>query len=147
MKTTFFRFATILMIVGVVAAGMVSQSSAGSLNQYLPTATVVPTRTVSPTPAIQVAAGVPVNVLSFESLNTPDTALNGPYDSMTVDFSLPADWQLVDGAELRLVVSASAVTSGVVAPDANQTLGATLDITFNGQLITSIVLEPGTNKE
>lgn len=147
MKSIFFRFGLILLVVSLLAGGMVSQSLASTPSQFKSTPTVVPTRTISPTPAIQVAPGIPVDTLSFERLKIPDTALLGPYDSMTVDFSLPPNWRLLSGTELRLIISSSAVSGNGLGVDKNQTLGATLDVYFNSQLVTSLVLEQGNNKE
>ena len=146
MKTKIFRFALFIMIVSLALAGMVSNSSAQGMAQFnlTPTATGVAAATVPP-PAIEVAAGTPIQTVNFTSLDTPDTTLNGPYDSMSVDFSLPPNWQLLDGSEIQMFITAFTVSS---APSTTtDSIGATLDVSFNGSTVSSLILQSGTNVE
>lgn len=146
MKTKIFRFTLFIMIVSLMLAGMVSNSSAQGMSQFnlTPTATGVVPPAVAP-PAIDVAAGTPIQTVTFASLDTSDTTLNGPYDSMTVDFSLPPNWLLLDGTELDLFITAFSVSN--VANTTTESIGATLDVSFNGRTITSVILQSGTNVE
>lgn len=139
MKTMFIRLSLVMVLLSLLMAGMATVSSAQGLPQF--GATVTP----SPTPPIPPAAGAPVQVVDFLTLGSPDTTLTGPYDSMTVDFSLPPNWRLLDGTEVRLLISAYAA-SGTTGQANSEFLGATLDVRFNNKVITSLALKPGTNE-
>jgi hypothetical protein len=145
MKTNIFRFTLSIVIVSLFLAGMVSNTSAQGLSQFGITPTPAGSLPTVPPPALDVVAGTPIQTATFASLDAPDTTLNGPYDSMTVDFSLPPNWELLDGTEVQFFISAFAVSSG--ADNLGDTLGATLDVTFNGRTVTSLILKSGTDVE
>lgn len=81
------------------------------------------------------------DVVNFERLGVPDTVLRGPYDSMRVRFGLPSNWRLSPGSAIQLVINHTFTSARSLITGAEvQITGATLDVTFNRRLITSIVL-------
>ena len=84
------------------------------------------------------------NTITFDELGLPDVVMDGPYDSMSVVFSLPSNWQLLDGSEIQLIVS-TVVVSEVPLTD-NQYVGSSLDISVNNEIIASVLLEHGSEK-
>jgi len=139
MKRMLIRLSLVMTLLSVLVASMATISSAQGLPQF--GATVTP----SATPPIPPAAGAPVQVVDFLSLGVPDTTLTGPYDSMTVDFSLPPNWRLLDGTEVRFLISAYSASTNA-GETSSEFLGATLDVRFNNKVITSLALKPGTNE-
>ena len=131
-----FRFALVLSFVGVLGALGVSPALATTTQAEV-------NYQVAATPTLQSG---PVEVVTFQRLDMPDTTLYGPYDSLTVSYSLPPSWQLLDGTELELSISAfSATDSGVT--NASSYIGASLEVSYNGKLISTLLLESGENKK
>ncbi len=111
--------------------------------QTLPTATpsgevpIPPPSTVNPLDLIQGE-----DVVNFEQLGVSDTVLRGPYDSMQIRFGLPVNWQLTSDSAIQLVINHTLTNAKSLVTGAEvQATGATLDVTFNKRLITSIVLD------
>ncbi|MCC6689982.1 MAG: cellulose biosynthesis cyclic di-GMP-binding regulatory protein BcsB, partial [Bacteroidia bacterium] len=86
------------------------------------------------------------SILTFSQLGRRDMIMRGPFDSASIDFSLPAEWELQDGTELQLLISASFTgESGTKSIQVNDYIGAGLDIYFNGAYQQSIPLKYGEN--
>ncbi len=113
-----------------------------------PTLTVSPTADISPT-STQVPLSTPLpsqagrapgeNDIPFSQLGLEEMNLRGPYASNSLSFSLPPDWSLQPGAELKLVFQT--YLSGM-KPDqfSSQWLAGYLDITLNDTTIAVIQL-------
>ena len=81
------------------------------------------------------------DVYTFNSIGINDRIMNGPYDYFRVNFSLPNNWALKPGAAVQLHLNNSFTsTSGVSQNDLIKATGATLDVTFNGVWITTLLL-------
>ncbi|MFM8322169.1 MAG: cellulose biosynthesis cyclic di-GMP-binding regulatory protein BcsB [Chloroflexota bacterium] len=112
----------------------------------LVTQAAAPTSVPQPTPAATPAAPVVLpavdeqNIITFTQLRRQEIVLNGPYDSYSFVFGVPADWKLGSGAVLDLSMSASfnALTGGLL--DGRQVFGGTLLVSLNGRLIGTLVL-------
>ena len=118
-----------------------AQATPGQTSQPAPTL-AAPT----PTRAAPTAAGP--NAFTFSTLEPTkgqpltDRLMHGPYDSYRVRFSLPMNWELLEGAEIQL--SLNPFFTRALAVDGEQTsvaTGGALDVTFNGKLLTTILLD------
>lgn len=109
------------------------------------TSTISSTVTIEPTPAfIAPPVANPADVVSFESMRLTDHILHGPYDAMRVRLGLPPEWELQEGAAIQLVIKVFSVQQDAAAPGVqaqSDAPGATLDVTFNQRLITTLVLD------
>ncbi len=74
------------------------------------------------------------NEISLLQISASEIQLNGPYDSSTVTFGLPASWNLTAGAKLQLnmAVSFSTVVKQGADITAPVVQGGTLTVRFNG---------------
>ncbi|MCC6147942.1 MAG: cellulose biosynthesis cyclic di-GMP-binding regulatory protein BcsB [Anaerolineaceae bacterium] len=99
----------------------------------------------TPTPTLVSPSGsttLSENEISLSKLEIPDTAMRGPFDSFTATFSVPADWQLSDGAQLVLKIDArffrgiSEITGQTI-----QGSGATMDVSFNDKILTTLLID------
>ncbi|GAP22667.1 cellulose biosynthesis cyclic di-GMP-binding regulatory protein BcsB [Leptolinea tardivitalis] len=99
-----------------------------------------PTPGVSPTPTkFPLQQGT--DVYSFSNLGKIDQIMNGPYDSLWVNFSVPNNWQLNDGASIQLHLNNSFNTSSTLSEaELIKATGATLDVEFNGVWLTTLLL-------
>jgi len=87
-----------------------------------------------------VSAQGPVNVevITLGQLEGTEVYLNGPYDSATVYFGLPADWQLIGDAQLDLnLTTALSVAS---TSDIPALYGGLLTVKFNRQTVAILPL-------
>lgn len=142
MKSIIFRSLMISTIVCIGTAIVVSNTMArGTMNHALQTNLATPT----------VQAGVistyPTQIVSFSQLGLNNTVLNGPYASKTISFGLPTYWQLVDGAEIELLISSHFV--GDFSEHLfyeGRVLGASLDVYYNDRLVKTLLLQEGTNQ-
>ncbi|NWF65645.1 MAG: cellulose biosynthesis cyclic di-GMP-binding regulatory protein BcsB [Chloroflexi bacterium] len=88
-----------------------------------------------------------VNLFTFADLGVEsDIVLKGPFESRTIRFDLPPNWELRDGAELNLEISAYFASSELEQQSTagNTFTGALLDVFFNDGLQKSV---PLTNTE
>ena len=93
----------------------------------------------------QLAIGQPA-IIPFSALGEQDMVLMGPYSSANIRFSLPANWKLQDGAEMMLIISSFFTgDTGTTPALSSPYIGATLNVSFNGQLLTTIFLQSGNN--
>jgi hypothetical protein len=143
----------VLLITTGLAAALLPQQivfSAAPGQELQPTPTPVTDVEVIPAEEVVPAAlpaADPEDTVSFGVLGLSEVYLYGPYDALRVRFSLPPTWELGEGAELRLVMSASVINEGVAnAPlYTGGAIAGSLDVTFNGQLISSLALQSGRN--
>lgn len=104
-----------------------------------PTATIEPAPIITPLPITNSA-----DAISFHSLKMTDQVLYGPYDGMHVRLGLPPEWNLQEGAMIQLVIKTFSVQQDETATGLqtrSEAPGATLDVTFNQRLITTLVLD------
>ncbi len=107
-----------------------------------PTPTPTESSTVLPTPQPTLEetpeAFNPADVVSFTDLGATNILMHGPYDSFRLRFTPPIDWRIKPGAKIQLNLSAffSNVNDQQVAAN-----GGTLNVTYNGNLIASIILD------
>jgi hypothetical protein len=108
-------------------------------------AALLATALISPAPAL--AQGVApqgqraedATTLSFAELGASEQSLRGPADAAYLDFSLPATWELRQGAELRLDLQA------FFAGEAERAFGGTLRVMLNGATLATLLLDtPGS---
>ncbi len=87
---------------------------------------------------------VNTGVVSLADLGRTEIKLDGPFDTSTVTFGLPADWKLTDNARIDLSIStAFNVTSQT---DVTVVGGGTLTVSFNRVTVATLVLnEVGTS--
>ncbi|NMB88193.1 MAG: cellulose biosynthesis cyclic di-GMP-binding regulatory protein BcsB [Chloroflexi bacterium] len=82
------------------------------------------------------------DVVTFEQLERTDEVLRGPFDSARIQFGIPINWQLSQGATIQLVINnAFSSTEGVSTEDLIRMTGAALDVTYNNKYITNILLD------
>ena len=80
------------------------------------------------------------NVFTFDQLGFKGKALVGPYDSLNLFFSLPANVALAPGGSLFLKFNVTGATN-LSAQQNENWLGGTLLVYFNEELIDTIVLD------
>jgi hypothetical protein len=105
--------------------------------------TPTPAPTDVPPPLQQGVVLVPdENAVSFQQLYGAEITLNGPYDSTTNVFGLPADWKLNGDArlELNLTVSSNLLTVGSVSGNADFNAGGILTVLVNRNVVATIPL-------
>jgi Bacterial cellulose synthase subunit len=114
-----------------------------------PTSTPISTQTDSPnsavTPTPTVVQFSNPNVVTFAQLRktkTDDIMLTGPYDTDGIGFSLPANWALVAGTQLDLLVGVSFNTNTDNQNQADVVVigGGTLSILLNDVLLQTLQL-------
>lgn len=92
-------------------------------------------------PVVAPLAGSP-NEISFFQIDPNEIQLDGPFDSRTLTFGLPASWSLISGGklELNLAVSFNTVSQGsqVAAPLIQ---GGTLTVQVNGIAVGVVSLD------
>ncbi len=82
------------------------------------------------------------NAIPFHRLRIPDIRLNGPFDTVTIRFSLPAHWQPDQEATLQLELSTFlADADGNVDTEALRASGAALGVAINGTVLRSVPLD------
>jgi hypothetical protein len=83
-----------------------------------------------------------VELIPFQWLGQGEQSLYGPFDSATYSFSLPAHWQLSEGAqvELDLFHSISGFETPLYRPMTYPVFG-TVDVYFNDKLVATISLD------
>jgi hypothetical protein len=106
-----------------------------------------------PRTAAQEVPPVEETVVTFAALDVPEQQLRGPFDSTYVDFSLPASWDVRDGAALQLYFNTFFAGSGgadaaqvgtdgtVPAESGGRTFGGTLEVHLNDILQETVLLD------
>ena len=79
-----------------------------------------------------------IGIITLEQLGESEIFLNGPYDSTTVTFGLPADWSLTGSAQLDLNLTAALS----VASESNSPAfyGGLVTVKFNRQTVAILPL-------
>jgi cellulose synthase operon protein B len=109
-----------------------------------PAAAQVPA--VTPTPASSpIPTKIPMmqgtDVYTFSNLGKIDQIMDGPYDSLWINFSVPSNWQLNDFAVLQLHINNSFNTSSNISQsELVKMTGAKLDVEFDGTWLTTVLL-------
>jgi len=81
------------------------------------------------------------NVVTFEQLQREEIRLTGPYDANSFSFALPANWRLLDGTQLNLLMGVSFDTRDLTQFDYPVAWGGgTLSVYLNGTLIDVLAL-------
>jgi glucose/arabinose dehydrogenase len=83
------------------------------------------------------------NLVSFVDLGVQERILRGPFDSLEFSFSLPANWQLAEGQDIELRLDLTSFFSSLGIPQTSSqpsTLGGSLEVYFNRQLVTTLLL-------
>lgn len=86
------------------------------------------------------------NVFSLSDLGYAETLLVGPFDATSLYFSLPANIRLAPGSSLSLKY-ALAWSGGTFQGYDDYGIGGTLLVYFNGELIDTVILQPGLASE
>ena len=82
--------------------------------------------------------------ISFGLLGQTDQVMNGPYATLSIVFSTPANWAFRDGAELQLVLTSELATeAGGIIQD-GQYIGATMTVTLDKNAIATLPLIAGS---
>lgn len=89
------------------------------------------------TPVVPVISASP-DAITFDALGQADIVMRGPYAFSTVRYAVPSSWALQDGAIITLVIDASSVSTDSTV---RQNPGAGLQVTLNGKLITTILID------
>ncbi|MDR3575815.1 MAG: cellulose biosynthesis cyclic di-GMP-binding regulatory protein BcsB [Anaerolineaceae bacterium] len=137
MKKTLSFALYFLILMGMIA--FISPLNSGVSPVYAQSS-VQTTPTAAPTS--QASGAAPSDsTISFSQLGLTDTILNGPYDTLTINFSTPDDWQLQTGATVQLTLSPSftpgkTVSNGPVATSS----GGILYVSYNGSSVSQIGL-------
>lgn len=155
------KFSLILVLMTVILLA-VSPAPVIAAQKLAPTRT--PTRTATkpvptpiPTPVATKPAPTPTpvdlkptqtpllqgaDVYTFSSLGMIDSVMYGPFDSMSVHFSLPNNWALNSRATVQLhIKNIFPNLTGLSEKELIQAIGATVDIEFNGVWLTTLVLD------
>ena len=69
--------------------------------------------------------------------------MNGPYASLSMIFSTPANWAFRDGAELQLVLGSQVATESGATIQDGQYIGATMTVTLDKNAISTLPLVAG----
>ena len=83
--------------------------------------------------------------LSFDQISQTDTVMRGPYSTTRLRFGLPANWAFDNGAALHLLITSSLITDKDNQVSDGQYIAATMRVTLNKKIITTIPLIAGTN--
>jgi hypothetical protein len=83
--------------------------------------------------------------LSFDQIGQADTVMRGPYSTTRLRFGLPANWAFENGVALHLFITSSLITDKDNSVSDGQYIAATLRVTLNKKIITTIPLVAGTN--
>ena len=83
--------------------------------------------------------------LSFEQIGQADTVMHGPYSTTRLRFGLPANWAFENGAALHFLITSSLITDKDNLVSDGQYIAATMRVTLNKKIITTIPLVAGAN--
>lgn len=77
--------------------------------------------------------------VTLADLGESEITLNGPFDTSSVTFGLPADWSFTGDAKIDLNVTTA--FGSLSQTDANQSLGGTLVVSFNRTTVATLILD------
>ncbi|MEW6716761.1 MAG: cellulose biosynthesis cyclic di-GMP-binding regulatory protein BcsB [Chloroflexota bacterium] len=94
------------------------------------------------TEAVPIAAEEEENEYRFSVLGYEEQTLHGPYDSISIVFGIPGDWELIEGTEVRLDLSVFFTAADGTTGPANEVtaFGGMLDVVFNDITLTTVLL-------
>ncbi len=81
--------------------------------------------------------------ISFALLGQTDQVMNGPYATLSLVFSTPANWAFRDGDELQLVLTSQVTTEAGAMIQDGQYIGATMTVTLDKNVIATLPLIAG----
>ena len=128
---TLLTLASVLSVLAPLGSGVYAQS------ETLPAPTPIPTELPAVPTLISAEDLLPFSMIGMSS----SEVLHGPYDSMRLRFGLPSTWELQPGAELYLRLNAYFANSRRGADGIQAANGGTLEVSFNGQLIATLVFD------
>src|SRR5262245_30514272 len=86
-------------------------------------------------------------IITFARLGADEKSLRGPFDSTYIDFSLPANWELRDGAQLQLQLSTffaedtgSATDASITGSGNSRSFGGMLQVALNNVTLGTVLL-------
>ena len=127
------QFAKLFLIVASCMSFLMSMIISVQAQDFVPTPTVTPSLIATPSSAV-LASG-PDNV-TFAQFGRDEIELTGPYDGASFSFALPADWKLTGGAELKLFMGVSFISTAPQGTSSDlQVGGGTFTVTLNGVLL------------
>ena len=95
--------------------------------------------------AMQASVPAAQATVNFNLLGQPDTLMQGPYSTFRLRFGLPANWAFQGGATLQLILTSNLVTDASTSISAGQSIGASMNITLNKNVIATIPLVQGAD--
>jgi hypothetical protein len=84
------------------------------------------------------AQGTNVSNVTFAQLGRTDFDLIGPFDSNSFSFAIPADWKIVEGAKLNLLLGASFNAEAIDAIYEYGSVSGTLTVSLNNYVLDAI---------
>lgn len=140
MKKTTLLLLTIAMLVGFLFTGPASVQAQTVTPPGSPAAASTPAPLTAADLAAQLVSGP--DVVPFAQIGFEERVMLGPYDAAQLRFTLPPEWKLENGAAIQFVLRTSFTGSfNEQGIDLSQLTGGTLEVTFNEQLIESVVLD------
>ncbi len=130
-------------IIGVFVLASLAVPAKAQENLSTPTPALVFTQ--APLSGVSVATPTPTpvpmqlsdpNTVTFDQIVQYEIQLNGPYDSTSFSFTLPADWALSAGAQLNLSMGVSFKMGGRAAAGGQ---GEQSDVILDGGTLTILV--------
>jgi len=83
-------------------------------------------------------------VVTLADLGKTEISLNGPFDTSTISFGLPADWKFTGDAQMNLNISTTFISAAL--GNSPLVVGGTLTVGFNRVTVATLVLsEIGTS--
>lgn len=111
---------------------------AASAQAQEPVSTPTPTAVLTQGPLV---SNSDPNIVTFEQLQQEEIQITGPYGGFDFTFALPADWRLLPGTQLNLLMGVSFNTPVLTQFDYPVVLGGgTLSVFLNGTLIDVLTL-------
>ncbi len=80
------------------------------------------------------------DVITFEQVGKSETILTGPYDTTTLLFGVPADWNLTGGASLDLFMTVVFNTNALGSVNSGFMYGGTFYVRLNGVTVGILTL-------
>jgi len=93
---------------------------------------------VSITPVFAQPSFAEDGVITLAELGVTEVPLNGPYDSTTIYFGLPADWSLTGGAQID--INLTTALAGLSIGNTPELFGGLLTVKFNRQTVAILPL-------
>ncbi len=140
MKKTTLLLLTIAMLVGFLFTGPASVQA----QTVTPPGSPAAASTLAPLTAAELAAQLATgpDVVTFAQIGFEERVMLGPYDAAQLRFTLPPEWKLEAGSTIQFVLHTAFTGSfNEQGIDLSQLTGGALEVSFNDQLIESVVLD------